>query len=71
MSKEEGKTTAQAIIPGKPVKVEASSRKEAGEKIAEIRKEAAKQGLTEQEGGFISATEDGTFIAELNFTKTD
>ena len=62
---------ATAIATGKPVKVEASSRKEAGEKIAEIRKEAAKQGLTEQEGGFISATEDGTFIAELNFIKTD
>lgn len=62
---------ATAITPGKPVKVEASSRKEAGEKIAEIRKEAAKQGLTEQEGGFIYATEDGTFIAELNFIKTD
>jgi hypothetical protein len=59
------------ITPGKPVKVEASSRKEAGEKIAEIRKEAAKQGLSEKEGGFISATEDGTFIAELNFIKTD
>ena len=70
MSKDtDNKTTA--IAPGKPVKVEASSRKEAGEKIAEIRKEAAKQGLTEQEGGFISATENGTFIAELNFTKTD
>ena len=62
---------ATAITPGKPVKVEASSRKEAGEKIAEIRKEAAKQGLTEKEGGFIFATEDGTFIAELNFIKTD
>ena len=70
MSKEEN-TTSKAITPGKPVKVEASSRNEAGEKIAEIRKEAAKQGLTEQEGGFISATEDGTFIAELKFTKTD
>lgn len=69
MSKEDNNNTT-AIKPGKPVKVEASSRKEAGEKIAEIRKEAAKQRLTEQEGGFISATEDGTFIAELKFTKT-
>ena len=70
MSKDtDNKTTA--ITPGKPVKVEASTRKEAGEAIAAIRKEAAEQGLTEKEGGFISATEDGKFIAELNFTKND
>lgn len=70
MSKDTDNMTT-AITPGKPVKVEASSRKEAGEKIAEIRKEAAKQGLTEQAGGFIFATEDGKFIAELNFNKTE
>lgn len=57
-----------AITPDKPINVKAPTRKEAGEKIAEIRKQAAEQGLTEQPGGFISATGDG-FTAILKFTK--
>lgn len=58
--------TKNSIEPGKPVNVEAATRKETADKVAAIRKEAAALGMTETQGGFIFE-EAGVFVAELNF----
>ena len=71
MSKEEEKTTAQAIIPGKPIKVEASTRDEANKKVKELRKQAEAEGLTETSSGFVffnpEKEGDNAFSAILMF----
>ena len=73
MSKEEEKTIAQAIIPGKPIKVEASTRAEANKKVEELRKQAEADGLTETSSGFVffdpEKEGDNAFSAILMFQK--
>lgn len=62
-----------AIEPGKTIHVEAPSRKEAGEQIAGIRKQANEHGLVEGPGGFIHWEErengEKVFVADLIFNE--
>ena len=64
------KNNSPAIEVGKPIKIEAASRQECADKIAELCKQA--DGLT-REGGFIeykrTAEDEDKFWAVIKFVK--
>lgn len=62
------------IVAGEVVKIEADTRAEAAEKIKDLRKRAAEQGLLEEPGGMIHNVkkdflDPGIFVAELTFNE--
>ena len=57
------------IEAGKPIRIEAATRAEAVQKIADLRKQASEQGLTEGAGGFIEFSQPDTAVPGV-FTAT-
>ena len=61
-----------AIVSGKPVTVIADSRNDVAKKLADLRAQAASEGLTPATGGFIefNTAGDGKFSAVITFVES-
>jgi len=61
-----------AIVAGEPITITADSRIDAAKKLADLRAQAASEGLTPATGGFIefNTAGDGKFSADITFVKS-
>lgn len=61
-----------AIVPGEPIKVTADSRPDAEKQLADLRTQAAADGMTPSTGGFIeyNTAGDGKFSAVITFVES-
>lgn len=74
-----GKTKAKCsnseqIVAGQKYTITASTRKEAGEKMRELRKKALSEGLLKSEGGFVRFIQEdyldaGQFVGTIVFNR--
>jgi len=68
MSKTKNDAPAIEIEAGKAISVTAESRKEAADRLKELRKQAEEAGLVQAAGGFIDHRE-GIFSAVITFVE--